>query len=45
MDGLRDHISTVKYVAFIAGASAGLLLARGFIAGVNKLFPPDPFNH
>jgi len=42
---MHDHIAKAKYIAFVAGASVGLLLARGFIAGVNKLFPPDPFNH
>jgi len=42
---MHDRLTKIQYVAFIAGASVGLLMARGFIAGVNKVFPPNPIKN
>lgn len=42
---MHDHIAKVKYIAFVGGASIGLILARGFIAGVNHFFPPNPIKN
>lgn len=40
-----DSIAKAKYIAFIAGASVGLLMARGLNAVINHLVPPDPFKN
>ena len=40
-----ESIAKARYIAFVAGASIGLLMARGLNALINHLVPPNPDNH